>query len=257
MCYDIKASLESQLRRAEFQSDEKMIAELKEKLRPFVEENTYHASGYAHPYSLIYPNSAPNVPTLAIWGLVPEWIKDSEQQIKFWNNTLNARGETIFEKPSFKSSALDKRCIIILDGFYEHHHLKGKTYPHLIQHKSGEPLAVAGLWSEWLNKDTGELINSFTIVTTKANKLLAQIHNNPKLKEPRMPVILRGDEIEQWLAPINEIGKKEIQSLVKPYPDELLTAYTVRRLRGKESVGNVPEATEEFNYPELTQSELF
>ena len=257
MCYDIKASLESQLRRAEFLSDEKMIEELREKLRPFIEDNTYHASGYAHPYSLIYPNRSPKNPELAIWGLIPEWIKDSQQQIKFWNNTLNARGETIFVKPSFKSSALHKRCIIILDGFYEHHHLKGKTYPHLIQHKSGEPFAVAGLWSEWLNKDTGELINSFTIVTTKANKLLAQIHNNPKLKESRMPVILQGDEIEQWLEPINnDADKKKIESLIKPFKEDL-EAYTVRRLRGKESLGNVPEAANKFDYPELSQETLF
>ena len=252
MCYDIKASLESQLRRAEFISDEAMIKELREKLKPFIETQLYHASGYAHPKTLIYADKEPYLPKLSVWGLIPHWIKDNKQRMQFWNNTLNARGETIFEKPSFRDSAKHKRCIIILDGFYEHHHFKGKTYPFLIQKKSKEPLTVAGLWSEWLDKETGEIINSFTIITTRANKLLAKIHNNPKLTEPRMPVILPDAEIEQWLQPIEtEADKKIIEELIKAYPPEELEAYTVHKLRGKNALGNVWEAAEGFVYEEL------
>lgn len=252
MCYDIKASLESQLRRAEFISDEAMIKELREKLKPFIEPQLYHASGYAHPKTLIYTDKEPFIPIVSVWGLIPHWVKDNKQRIQFWNNTLNARGETIFEKPSFRDSAKHKRCVIILDGFYEHHHFKGKTYPFLVQKKSREPLTVAGLWSEWLDKDTGELINSFTIITTKANKLLTRIHNNPKLTEPRMPVILPETEIENWLQPIkNEVDKKIIEALITAYPADELEAYTVHRLRGKNALGNVPQATENFIYEEL------
>jgi len=252
MCYDIKASLESQLRRAEFISDEEMIKELREKLKPFIEPQIYHASGYTHPRTLIYADKEPFVPIVSVWGLIPHWVKDNKQRMQFWNNTLNARGETIFEKPSFRDSARHKRCIIILDGFYEHHHFKGKTYPFLIQKKSREPVTVAGLWSEWLDKETGEIINSFTIVTTRANKLLARIHNNPKLTEPRMPVILTENAIEQWLQPIeNEADKKIIEELITAYPPDDLEAYTVHKLRGKNALGNVPEATEEEVYAEL------
>ena len=252
MCYDIKASLESQLRRAEFISDEAMIKELREKLKPFVESRLYHASGYAHPKTLIYTNKEPFLPIISVWGLIPHWLKDNKQRLQFWNNTLNARGETIFEKPSFRESAKHKRCIIILDGFYEHHHYKGKTYPFLIQKKSREPLTVAGLWSEWLDKETGELINSFTIITTKANKLLSKIHNNPKLAEPRMPVILHKANIELWLRPIeNDADKKIIESLITAYPADALEAYTVQKLRGKNALGNVPEATQEVIHEEL------
>ena len=140
----------------------------------------------------------------------------------------------------------------MLDGFYEHHHLNGKTYPFLIQKRSKEPLTVAGLWSEWLDKETGEIINTFTIVTTKANKLLAKIHNNPKLAEPRMPVILPDTEIEQWLQPLkSEADKKIIEALITAYPAEELEAYTVHKLRGKNALGNVPEATELMVYEEL------
>lgn len=257
MCYDIQASLESQLRRAEFISDEKTIAELKEKLKPFIEAKLYHASGYAHPSTLIYPNSSPYEPIISIWGLIPFWVKDNEKKIQIWNSTLNARGESIFEKPSFRESAKNKRCLIILDGFYEHHHRNNKTYPYFIQKKSGEPMTVAGLWSEWLDKETGEVVNSFTIVTTKANPLLARIHNNPKVPESRMPVLLADDDIDTWLKPItNDQDKAEVMALIKPWQGEELTAHTVKRLRGKEASGNVPEASEEFLYPELSD-ELF
>lgn len=257
MCYDIKTSLDSQLRRAEFLSDEAAIRELKEKLKPFVESNLYHASGYSHPNTLIYPDVSPYSPTVSVWGLVPFWVKDAEGRTKMWNSTLNARGESIFEKPSFRDSAKNKRCIIILDGFYEHHHKAGKTFPYFISKKSGQPFAVAGLWSEWLDKETGELVNSFTIVTTKANSLLGRIHNNPKLPEARMPVILAEADIDTWLKPIsNDDDLAAVKALIRPWQGEELTAYTVRRLRGKEALGNVPEANREFNYPELAE-ELF
>lgn len=257
MCYDIKTSLESQLRRAEFNSDEEAIRELKEKLKPFVEAHLYHASGYAHPKMLIYPDSTPYHPVVSVWGLIPSWVKDQEKKLQLWNATLNARGETIFEKPSFRNSAKNRRCIIILDGFYEHHHKKGKTFPYFIHKKSGEVLTVAGLWSEWVDRETGEILNSFTIVTTKANSLLTKIHNNPKLKESRMPVVLQERDVETWLRPIaSEADKQAVEAQIKPWEGEELEAYTVRRLRGKEAIGNLPEATKEYHYPELAE-ELF
>ena len=252
MCYDIKASLTSQLRRAQLRSDEAAIKEVREKLRPFVDNNLYHGSGYAHPNTLIYTNKDPFLPKISIWGLIPHWVKDNKQRFQFWNNTLNARGETIFEKPSFRDSANHKRCIIVLDGFYEHHHYKGNTYPFLIQNKSKNPMTIAGLWSEWLDKETGELINSFSIVTTKANDLMSKIHNNPKLSESRMPVILAEETIEQWLLPIqHEADRKIIEELIRPYSKNDLKAFTVHKLRGKNSLGNVPEATKEHVYEEL------
>ena len=252
MCYDIKASLESQLRRAEFISDEATIKELKEKLKPFIETNLYHASGYAHPRVLIYPDKSPFTPVVSVWGLIPAWVRDNEKRLQLWNNTLNARGETIFEKPSFRDSAKHKRCVIALDGFYEHHHLKGKTYPFYIYPKEQKPLYVAGLWSEWFDKETGELVNSFTIVTTRANKLLSKIHNNPKLTEPRMPLILEDKNIDTWLAPLqSEADKERLNALIKPFNDRALDAYPVQKLRGKAALGNVPEAIAEVVYPEL------
>ncbi|TSE07931.1 SOS response-associated peptidase [Aquimarina algiphila] len=252
MCYDIKTSLETQLQRAKLNNDSQKIVELTEKLAPFTDLPLYHSSGFKHPQILIYTDESPNVPIVSTWGLVPHWVKDQEQKKKLWNNTLNARGETIFEKPSFRDSAKDKRCLIYIDGFYEHHHYNNNTYPFFIYRKDLKPIALAGLWSEWRDIETGELLYTFAIVTTTANSLMGKIHNNPKLKEPRMPVILPEELEDNWLNPINdELDKKAIQELIREYPEEELDAYTVDRLRGKEYKGNTKNISNKLEYKDL------
>ena len=255
MCYDIKTSLEIQLKRAEKDQDLEAIADIRERLAPLTDLPLHHASGFTHPKVLIYTDSSPNFPEVATWGLVPHWTKDKAQQHKLWNATLNARGETIFEKPAFRDAAQHQRCIIYVDGFYEHHHHAGKTYPFFVHHKEQHPLALAGLWSEWQNPETKAVLRSFTIVTTEANPLMQHIHNNPKLKAPRMPVILPQELEDAWLQPItNTIDKKEIEKLIAPLPDGELTAHPVARLRGKEYQGNVASVSDEVIYPALIAS---
>ena len=253
MCYDIKTSLETQLKRAKRFNDEQVIREIEEKLVPYLDFPLYHASGYSHPRLLIYTNDSPNIPIVASWGLVPHWVKDNLQRKKTWNNTLNARGETIFEKPSFRESAKYKRCLIYVDGFYEHHHFKGKTYPFLIKKKNNEPFILAGLWSDWVDVDRGEIKNTFSIVTTKGNRLLEKIHNNPKLVGPRMPLILPEEIAENWIVPDlkDNIDIRYLQELIKPFPDGELESHTVSRLRGKQYLGNVEEVSKPFVYEEF------
>lgn len=252
MCYDIKASLEAQLNRARRKGDEKAIAEILEKLIPISDLPVYHVSGFQHPKLLIYTDRSPHIPEIAIWGLVPHWVRDKIQLKKFWNNTLNARGETIFEKPSFREAAKHSRCLLFVDGFYEHHHFRGKTYPFFVFAKKEKPLALAGLYSEWLDRETGELLNTFSIVTTEGNSMMKKIHNNPKLNGPRMPLILPEELEDKWLQPIDDaVDAIEIQELIRPYPDNELEAYTVHRLRGKEYLGNTEEVTSRFEYEDL------
>lgn len=252
MCYDIKASLEAQLSKAKRRGDKHAMEEIRRKLIPYTDLPIHHASGFSHPKLLIYPDRSPDFPEIATWGLVPHWVKDKEQMKKYWNNTLNARGETIFEKPSFRDSAKNNRCLIYVDGFYEHHHYKGKTYPFFIHHKTEKPLALAGLWNEWVDKESGEVLNTFTIVTTEGNNMMGKIHNNPKLKGPRMPLILPEEMEEKWLVEIkDELDIKSVQAVIESYPENELEAYTVHRLRGKEYLGNVEETAEEFHYEEL------
>ncbi len=251
MCYDVQAKLETLLKRAIRFHDLEGIKKIREELEPYY-SNYYHTSGFAHQSLLIYNNDNPIIPSPAIWGLIPHWVKDQQQKIKLWNNTINARIETIFEKPSFRASAKNKRCIIYLDGFFEHHYYKGKAYPFFIYRKDKQPVTIAGLWSEWLDKDSGELIKSFTLVTTKANEFMAKIHNNPKLKEARMPLILSEKAEDLWLDIKNETDlKKNLKQLLRPFAEDELTCHTVQKLRGKNALGNIPEASAPFVYDEL------
>ncbi|MDU8887082.1 SOS response-associated peptidase [Yeosuana sp. MJ-SS3] len=251
MCYDIKATYESQLKRAEARGDIQAVEEIKEKLIPFTDLPLFHSSGFSHPDLLIYTDDSPYFPTIATWGLIPHWVRDEEGMKKIWNNTLNARGETIFEKPSFKESAKHHRCLIYIDGFYEHHHYNGSTYPFYIYRKDGKPMILAGLWNDW-ETEFGGIVNSFSIVTTEGNSMMAKIHNNPKLKGPRMPLILFEELADVWLNPINDdIDKKLIQELIKPYPVDELTYHSVAKLRGKEYPGNLENISDEVVYKEL------
>lgn len=252
MCYDIKTSLEAQLKRARRYNDQEAIEEIEKKLAPYTDLPLFHVSGFQHPKVFIYTDAQPELPSVATWGLIPHWVKDNVQMKKIWNNTLNARGETIFEKPSFRYSARNKRAIVYVDGFYEHHHYQGKTYPFYISRKDGRPMAMAALWSDWQEPEKGEWLQSFSIVTTEGNPLLAKIHNNPKLKGPRMPLILPEELEDEWLQPVHdELDIKKIQELIQSYPEEELQAHTVSRLRGKEYRGNVPEAAKEVKYEAL------
>lgn len=247
MCYDVKTSLEAQLKRAIQKNDENAIVEISEKLVPLTNLPLYHCSGYNHPKMLIYTSESPDLPVVSRWGLVPHWVKDMQHLKKHWNYTINARLETLGEKVSFKYSFGAKHAVIHVDGFFEHHHYNKKTYPFYIKHKQEKPLALAGLWNEWVDKETGELFHTFTIITTKANKLLAKIHNNPKLKEPRMPVILREDQVDNWLTLSLEVN----EDMSEPYSADKLHAHTVSRLRGREYMGNIPEISKAINYEEL------
>ncbi|WP_179346555.1 SOS response-associated peptidase [Winogradskyella ursingii] len=252
MCYDIKASYEAQLNRAKRKGDLIAVEEIMEQLIPFTDLPLHHVSGFSHPELLIYTDDSPEFPIVATWGLVPQWVKDEEQMKKFWNNTLNARGETIFEKPSFRQSAKSNRCIIYIDGFYEHHHFNKKTYPFFIQRKDEKPIALAGLWSEWENPETKGKMNTFSIVTTEGNSLMDKIHNNPKIKGPRMPLILLDQLEDQWLNPVeDDLDKKKIQELIRSYPEDELKAHTVSKLRGKEYIGNKKEISDKVEYAEL------
>jgi len=251
MCYDIKAMEEAQLRRIRLHGDRNAEEEAIERLLPKTDLPLYHVSGFSHPELLIYTDEDPYFPSVATWGLIPHWVKDEVGMKKIWNSTLNARGETIFEKPSFRYSAEHNRCLIYVDGFYEHHHFNNATYPFFIHRKDGQPLILAGLWNEWTSDD-GIPIKSFSIVTTEGNQLMTKIHNNPKLEGPRMPLILPEELADKWIQPISEeLDKKMIEALIKTYPDEELESYTVAKLRGKDYAGNVESISDKVVYKEL------
>lgn len=149
--------------------------------------------GFSHNFTPIIPVDDSNFITLAQWGLIPFWAKDTS----FQKNTLNAKIETITELPSFKNY-VKNRCLIIADGFYEWKWLdeKGKQKEkYFISLPNQELFAFAGIYSDYTNKQTGETYRTYSIVTTEANPLMAEIHNTKK----RMPVILPPDYESHWL----------------------------------------------------------
>jgi putative SOS response-associated peptidase YedK len=259
MCYNAASLTQASLKYAKHRGDDPdEIARIEEKLEKerILLKPLFHVNGFAHPKLLTFTNKEPFEPKFQTWGLIPSRTKDEQSAATIANQTLNARSESIFEKPSFRSSAKNKRCLIYLDAFYEFHHLKGKTYPFHVCMKDGSPLILAGLWEEWLNKNTGELIPTVSIVTTHAGPVMSEIHNNPKNKGPRVPVILSKENQDQWLREIkSEEDKVELMRLTEPFDENLLSFHTVKSILGKEASGNVPEAEAEYTYDEL--QELF
>lgn len=216
----------------------------------------YHANGFDHPEVPVITGHDPGIMQLFTWGLIPYFIKDLESAAKIQNSTLNARDYTLLQKPSFKGAAVRKRCLVIVDAFYDHHWHKGKSYPYLIKMKNDEPFAIGGVWEKWKH---GEKVKyTVVIVTTDPNPMLAWIHNEPKGSEtPRMPFVVPRNLEQQWIS--TELPEDEIVPMIGPYPEEEMTSYTVDRLRGKAYLGNVPEIMNAHVYPELSteQGSLF
>jgi putative SOS response-associated peptidase YedK len=251
MCYSAEAAIKAELDYATHRGDNAdRVAELLQRLKDIQTEKYWHVSGFSHPKILVFTDKDPYNPQAFNWGLIPSWVKDWDSAKKLRTQTLNARGETIFEKPSFRTSAKSKRCLVYLDAFYEHHHIGKNTFPFRISLKSNEPMIIAGLWEEWVNKETGEILPTFTIVTTSGNQIMATIHNNPKAEiGPRMPVILSKEDQDAWLD--SKASQKDIEALIKPCDENLLKFHTVNRINGKAYIGNKPEIREPFKYAEV------
>ena len=252
MCYDVQAL--TKLREAYAKrraKDTTSAAQIQEELGQYEGlPPLFHSSGFSHPDLLVFTNEAPYHPRLFNWGLVPFWAKDEAKARQISNKTLNARGETIFDKPSFRAAARHRRCLVMIDGFFEHHHFNGKTIPFRISLKNDEPMVLAGLWEKCTID--GKVRHTVSIVTTRANSLMAKIHNNPKIAEPRMPVILPKEVEDQWLKPIHDQADRDLLlELLLPYREDMLDYHTVRKLRGKQAVGNKPEVLEPHPYPDF------
>lgn len=205
----------------------------------------YLADGFAHPMMAITTIEEPGIIQPAMWGLIPGWAKTIEQANDIALKTLNAVSETVYEKPSFKSYIGKYRCLVWVNGFYEWQWKdeKGKSkIPYFIYMPNHQPFTFGGLYTHWANPDTGELITTFSILTTEANEMMAQIHNNKK----RMPLIIQPKDREKWLS---DLKKDEIEAIMKPLPDGILQAHTISKLittRGVDT--NVPEVQHEYKY---------
>lgn len=152
------------------------------------------------------------------WGLIPPWAESPQIGVKM----INARGETVAEKPAFRTAFRKTRCIVPADAFYEWKADGRAKTPYAILPADERPMALAGLWTSWRNPQDGEKLRSFTIVTTSANAALASIH-------ARMPVILSPTDWDLWLDPqVDDLGV--LQSLLRPAPAECVRAYPISPL---------------------------
>ncbi len=152
------------------------------------------------------------------WGLVPSWAKD----VSIGAKLINARSETVEEKPSFREAFSRRRLLIPSDAFYEWERCaNGRKQPYLFRMKDEQPFALAGLWERWKGVD-GKILETCTILTTQANALLAKIHE-------RMPVVIRRDDFDLWLG--NDMRHQGLRrELLRPYPAEEMTSHPVSTL---------------------------
>jgi putative SOS response-associated peptidase YedK len=159
------------------------------------------------------------------WGLIPSWAKEEA----IGNKMINARKETIAQKPSFKTAFMKRRCLVPADGYYEWKKptTPRRRTPFRIVLKSGEVFAFAGLWDVWKNEE-GEVIPSYTLITTEADDVVRKIH-------PRMPVILKPDNEDEWIDPTPK-DPRTLNELLEPYPSDLTEMYEVSPLVGKASI---------------------
>jgi putative SOS response-associated peptidase YedK len=173
------------------------------------------------------------------WGLIPHWFKPKpdavnskgepipalQQARTFSIQTLNAVGETVFDKPSFRNYIGKKRCLVPADGIFEWHHLDSKTkIPHYIYLKSKEIFSFGGIYSSWVDPETGEVIKTYAVLTNPANPLMSRIHNSKK----RMPFILPRNMESKWVAQTPD--KDEVRKMILPLEEVYMTAHTISKL---------------------------
>jgi len=186
MCYNISISnkknvIENQLK-AKFESGN-------------IFEPQNHISAFSNPLIPVISSEDNSKIQLFHWGLIPEWVQDKKKANDIRKMTYNAKCETIKEKPSFRDSIKDKKCLVIADGFYEWQLTSKGKICYYITYPKNELFTFAGIWSSWLDKSTGEFIKSVSIITQTANEMMSRIHNVKK----RQPVILHRENRDNWI----------------------------------------------------------
>jgi putative SOS response-associated peptidase YedK len=196
-------------------------------------------SGFEFPFVPALTADDPHYVRTLQWGLIPSWMRSKEEALQMHAKTLNARSEGIHETASFREAIRNRRCVLLVEGFFEWQHMGKQVQPYFIHMPGKEPFAFGGVWSQWNDPGTGELFETTSIVTTAANELMSRIHNVKK----RMPLILDKNVWPMWLdagTPLPEVDR-----LMQPYPDGKLEADPVSNLISSRSRDkNVPEVQE-------------
>jgi len=221
--------------------------------RELIDHEKYRPSFYYHAYSL------PSMPVVCSdrgsgirlfrWGLIPSWVGDEDEANDILLKTFNARSETLSTKPAFRESFASRRCLVPVRGFFEWQHLGGRKIPWYITLRGEDIFSLAGIWDSWVMQG-GITLNTFSVVTTRANGLMEEIHNTKK----RMPVILPSAAEGIWLR--EGLTRDSLAALMEPVASEMLAAHTVSPLiTNARADRNRPELIKPYNYP--VQGSLF
>ena len=203
----------------------------------------YYFNAFELPDLPVIQSEDPESIRMFKWGLIPFWVKDYQAAEDIRRKTFNARMETILEKPSFRESVKSRRCLVLCRGFYEWQQRDKEKIPHYIYLRDESPIAMAGLYENWTDRETGEIIQSCTIVTTAANSMMEKIHNTKK----RMPLILGPDNEKAWIDP--ELSPDKAYSYLKPVDAGQMTAHTISKLITKRGVDkNTPDLVVPVSY---------
>jgi putative SOS response-associated peptidase YedK len=194
-----------------------------------------HVTGYAHPFLPFVTNNRPATLQMLSWGLIPRWARTEQAAADIREKTLNARIETIFERPSFRQAAVQRTGLLPVQGFIEWRHEYKAKDPFLVRHHNAGIMTLGCLWDEWVNPRTGEIVPTFTIVTTPANTLMRWVHNSRE----RMPLIVEPEQRASWLGGITE---EDAERFRRPFPDGVLEAVKLKREVSKVRV-NVGDVT--------------
>ena len=163
---------------------------------------------------------------VAKWGLIPHWTKTPEEAAKIRKMTINARSESAFNLPSFRSAIFSKRCLIPSTGYFEFHHSGKEVIPYFIFLKNEEIFSLGALYEIWLNPSTNEQVKTFSVLTVPANELCAKIHNGGK-NPFRMPLIIGREQEEHWLD--GSLNVNDIKSFFLPFETAAMDAYPITR----------------------------
>ena len=211
----------------------------------------YHGNAYNLPAWPIITRQEPGKLQLIHWGLIPRWAKTRDDAADIRLKTINARSETIYEKPSYRTAAQKgQRCLIPVTGFYEWHTVGSKKFPFYISTTDQKIASIAGLWDDWLNTETGELFPTYTLLTTDANPLLAAIHNTKK----RMPCVLTPEAEHAWLH--DDLSETDALALLSAqYPVSHMHSYSIsKRITSRTEPSDVPAVMTPSAYPELSNN---
>jgi putative SOS response-associated peptidase YedK len=219
-------------------------------------DDKFIVSGFDHPQMPVITNENPEAVQRFYWGFVPNHMTSKERADEFVQkyNTLNAKGETIFERQTFKEAIKRKRCLVLCSGFFEWRHQKvegkkkAEKYPFYITLKNNEMFVFGGVWDSFTDRETGEVFNTFSIVTTQANDLMEVVHNS----KMRMPLIIDPEKAMNWLS--DDLSDDEIKSFIKPFDPKQMKAKPIAKINPfvLKNFDN-PSVTAYYQYPELME----